>query len=60
MTILKYKEPSISADARQAAGDRQEHDVAFYLRRAFKDDENIWYSMTTASLITVKRPRLII
>ncbi len=41
MTILKYKEPSISADARQAAGDRQEQDVAFYLRRAFKDDENI-------------------
>ncbi len=41
MTILKYKEPSKSADARQDAGDRQEQDVAFYLRRAFKDDENI-------------------
>lgn len=41
MTILKYKEPSTTAGLRKAAGDRQEHDVAFYMRRAFKDDENI-------------------
>lgn len=41
MTILKNKEPITSADPRWVAGDRQEQDVAFYLRRAFKDDENI-------------------
>ena len=41
MTILKYKEPSTATGSRQSAGDRQEQDVAFYLRRAFKDDENI-------------------
>ncbi|NHI02261.1 nuclease-related domain-containing protein [Oceanimonas sp. MB9] len=41
MTILKNKESVSSADPRRVAGDRQELDVAFYLRRAFKDDENI-------------------
>jgi len=41
MTILKCKEPSRANTSRQAAGDRQEQDVAFYLRRAFKDDGNI-------------------
>ncbi len=41
MTILKYKEPSTATGPRQAAGERQEQNVAFYLRRAFKDDENI-------------------
>lgn len=41
MTILKYKESSRTNTSRQAAGDRQEQNVAFYLRRAFKDDENI-------------------
>ncbi|MBV0934453.1 NERD domain-containing protein [Marinobacterium weihaiense] len=41
MTILKYKEPSATTDPRRAAGERQEQDVAFYLRRAFKNDPNI-------------------
>ncbi|MDP5292561.1 NERD domain-containing protein [Oceanimonas sp. CHS3-5] len=41
MTILKNKEPMTSVDPRWIAGDKQERDVAFYLRRAFKDDENI-------------------
>lgn len=41
MTILKEKSFSDKSDVRQVAGDRQEKDVAFYLRRAFKDDENI-------------------
>lgn len=41
MTILKTKDFLESTTVRQAAGDRQEKDVAFYLRRAFKDDPNI-------------------
>ncbi|GAA3722486.1 nuclease-related domain-containing protein [Oceanisphaera sediminis] len=41
MAILKNKEPLTTDDPRWAAGYRQEQDVAFYLRRAFKDDENI-------------------
>lgn len=41
MTILKTKDFLESTTVRQAAGDRQEKDVAFYLRRAFKDDQNI-------------------
>jgi len=41
MTILKEKDFSEKNNVRQIAGDRQERDVAFYLRRAFKDDENI-------------------
>lgn len=41
MTILKQKDFSDTKDPRLAAGDKQEKDVAFYLRRAFKDDENI-------------------
>jgi len=41
MTILKTKDFLENTSARQASGDRQEKDVAFYLRRAFKDDPNI-------------------
>lgn len=40
MTIWKSKEESSSNSLRKAAGDRQERDVAFYLRRAFKDTED--------------------
>ncbi len=40
MTILKQKDFTNNKDPRRAAGDQQEKDVAFYLRRAFKDDEN--------------------
>ena len=40
--ILKEKEVVYSYDKRQQAGDKQEQDVAFYLRRAFKDSEDIF------------------
>ena len=40
MTIWKLKEESSTNSLRKAAGDRQERDVAFYLRRAFKDTED--------------------
>lgn len=39
--ILKEKEISNSKDIRVQAGEKQEQDVAFYLRRAFKDREDI-------------------
>lgn len=41
MTILKEKTFQIHRNARKAAGDNQEKDVAFYLRRSFKDDPQI-------------------
>lgn len=41
MTILKQKDFTEHTNPRLAAGEQQEKDVAFYLRRAFKDDENI-------------------
>ena len=41
MTILKQKDFTEHTNPRLAAGEQQEKDVAFYLRRAFKDDDNI-------------------
>lgn len=41
MTILKEKIFQTHHNARQAAGDNQEKDVAFYLRRSFKDDPQV-------------------
>jgi hypothetical protein len=41
MTIWKSKDAiSESSSSRQKAGDKQERDVAFYLRRAFKDSSD--------------------
>lgn len=40
--IIKNKETTTSIDARQLAGDKQEQDVAFFLRRAFKDRKKIF------------------
>lgn len=40
--IIKEKEIAYSCDKRQLAGDKQEQDVAFFLRRAFKDKENVF------------------
>ena len=37
MTIWKSKGEGVSSSPRHAAGDKQERDVAFYLRRSFKD-----------------------
>ena len=37
MTIWKSKGESVSTSSRHSAGDKQERDVAFYLRRSFKD-----------------------
>ncbi|WP_288739469.1 NERD domain-containing protein [uncultured Rheinheimera sp.] len=39
--IVKDKKQKAATGLRQQAGDRQEQDVAFYLRRAFKDDDRI-------------------
>jgi len=40
--IVKNKETSSSKDIRQIAGDKQEQDVAFFLRRAYKDNQKIF------------------
>jgi len=40
MTIRKSKDKTVVSSRRQAAGVRQEQDVAFYLRRAFKDTDD--------------------
>lgn len=40
--IIKNKETSSSKNVRQIAGDKQEQDVAFFLRRAYKDDPKIF------------------
>lgn len=40
MTILKQKDFTEHTNPRLAAGEQQEKDVAFYLRRAFKNNEN--------------------
>lgn len=40
--IVKNKETSSSKDIRQKAGDKQEQDVAFFLRRAYKDDPKVF------------------
>ncbi|TCK02952.1 nuclease-related domain-containing protein [Marinobacterium mangrovicola] len=42
MPIVTSKQDKAFADVRQVAGDKQERDVAFYLRRAFKDREDIY------------------
>lgn len=39
--IVKDKKQKAATGLRQQAGDRQEQDVAFYLRRAFKDDDRV-------------------
>ncbi|WP_194756660.1 nuclease-related domain-containing protein [Aliidiomarina indica] len=39
--ILKEKAPSNTASVRLAAGNKQEYDVAFYLRRAYRDSERV-------------------
>jgi hypothetical protein len=39
--IIKDKTQTSSASAKLDAGIKQEHDVAFYLRRAYKDRENV-------------------
>ncbi|MGB5445389.1 MAG: NERD domain-containing protein [Psychromonas sp.] len=40
--IVKHKETSSSKDVRQMAGDKQEQDVAFFLRRAYKDNPQVY------------------
>lgn len=40
--IIKNKDPITSVGIRQIAGDKQEQDVAFYLRREFKDTVNVF------------------
>jgi hypothetical protein len=40
--IIKNKEVTTSIDVRQLAGNKQEQDVAFFLRRAFKDHEKVF------------------
>ncbi|WP_022943116.1 nuclease-related domain-containing protein [Psychromonas hadalis] len=40
--IIKNKETNFSKDIRQIAGDKQEQDVAFFLRRAFKDNQQVF------------------
>lgn len=40
--IIKNKDPISSTGRRQVAGDKQEQDVAFYLRREFKDTVNVF------------------
>ncbi|WP_354625761.1 nuclease-related domain-containing protein [Psychromonas sp. MME2] len=40
--IIKNKDPLTSTDRRKIAGDKQEQDVAFFLRRAFKNTENVF------------------
>ena len=42
MPIVTTKQQKALSDARQVAGDKQERDVAFYLRRSFKDSEDIF------------------
>lgn len=39
--ILKDKIQTSSASTKLDAGIKQEHDVAFYLRRAYKDRDNV-------------------
>jgi len=40
--IIKNKEATKSIDARQLAGDKQEQDVAFFLRRSYKNDQQVF------------------
>lgn len=40
--IVKNKETSSANNVRQIAGDKQEQDVAFFLRRAYKDDQQVF------------------
>ena len=40
--IIKNKEQISSKNVRQIAGDKQEKDVAFFLRRAYKNDEKVF------------------
>jgi hypothetical protein len=40
--IIKSKEATTSTDVRQLAGDKQEQDVAFFLRRAYKGHEKVF------------------
>ncbi|WP_051298450.1 nuclease-related domain-containing protein [Marinobacterium litorale] len=42
MPIVTTKHQQELSDVRQIAGDKQERDVAFYLRRAFKDSDDIY------------------
>lgn len=42
MPIVTSKQDKAFADIRQVAGDKQERDVAFYLRRQFKDRDDIY------------------
>ena len=40
--IIKNKETTSSKHVRQIAGEKQEQDVAFFLRRAYKDDPKVY------------------
>ncbi|MEH6454662.1 MAG: nuclease, partial [Psychromonas sp.] len=40
--ILKETTPKNTISATAKAGQKQEHDVAFFLRRAFKDNPHIF------------------
>jgi hypothetical protein len=42
IVIVKNKETASSKDVRQIAGIKQEQDVAFFLRRAYKDNQQIF------------------
>jgi hypothetical protein len=40
--IIKNKEATTSIDIKQLAGDKQEQDVAFFLRRAYKEHQKVF------------------